>query len=269
VERRLAVHARAPRQALIAALVCALAAPAAAAPKTRAAKAAFDRGVSAYQRKDFAAASAQLGKSYGLERDVETLFAWAQAERQLGHCVEATELYAKLLAADLPPANKAAIREKRDECKAILAADHPKARPGHPEPAPAAATVEPEPAAAPPEPPRAIDAPRLHARAWWNNPLGLSLVGVGAVGVASGAVFLHQASVADDAKARATTFADFRSNAARAHVRGTLGLVATGAGAAFVIAGAVYLATHRERERVAPTAWLGPSSTGVGLAGRF
>ena len=52
--RRLAVLAGPHRQALIALL--AIAAPAAAAPKSRAAKVQFDKGVAAYKKSDFAAA---------------------------------------------------------------------------------------------------------------------------------------------------------------------------------------------------------------------
>ena len=54
--------------------------------------------------------------------DVETLFAWAQAERQLGNCQKASELYDKLLEMDMPAENKQAVRDKLEECKAQLAA---------------------------------------------------------------------------------------------------------------------------------------------------
>jgi two-component system response regulator HydG len=48
--------------------------------------------VKAYQAHNYALASKYLEKSFGFERDVETLFAWAQSERQLDHCDKASEL---------------------------------------------------------------------------------------------------------------------------------------------------------------------------------
>jgi hypothetical protein len=105
VERRLAVHARTHRQALIAALVLA-SAPAVAAPKGAAAKKQFDRGVKAYTAGDFTAAADAMSTSYELEKDPETLFAWAQAERKLEDCAKAVDLYNELLVYDLPAENR-------------------------------------------------------------------------------------------------------------------------------------------------------------------
>ena len=59
-----------------------------------------------------------MGKSYGLEKDPETLFAWAQAERKLDDCDKAVELYNELLALDLPAENKQVIETQVGECKA-------------------------------------------------------------------------------------------------------------------------------------------------------
>jgi hypothetical protein len=70
--RELAVHAgalswRAARFASVGALILAAFAPAAEAkPKKKDASAAYDRGVAAYQKNDFAGASAALGKSFEL-----------------------------------------------------------------------------------------------------------------------------------------------------------------------------------------------------------
>ena len=124
-----------------------LAAPAAAAPKSAPAKVAFDEGIAAYQKEDWAGASAAFGRSYELEHDTEALFAWAQAERKQGHCDKALDLYEKLLAANLPAENAAAVREKRDECRAIVGT----------KPAP-------PPPVAPPQPP---PIPRATERAWY------------------------------------------------------------------------------------------------------
>jgi len=128
VELRLGVLAG----ALIVAAIAA--APAHAAPVTPDAKAAFADGVARYQKADWDGAAAAFAKSYNLEADSESLFAWAQAERKLGHCDKALELYDKLLAqASLPEANATAVRKNRDECQVIVARDRP-AKPDAPSP---------------------------------------------------------------------------------------------------------------------------------------
>ena len=133
MERRFAVHAGSYRQALIVAIML-VAAPALGAPK-RAGKKEFERGVAAYQKSDYAAASTAFGKSFAAESDAETLFAWAQAERKQNHCDKASDLYAKLLAMDLPAENKSVIKGQIAECQAILDAAKPKPEP-MPEPKP-------------------------------------------------------------------------------------------------------------------------------------
>src|SRR5215468_11101614 len=96
-----------------------------ARPKRRDAKAAFDRGVVAYQKGNFQGASEALGKSFELERDVDTLFAWAQAERKLEHCDKAIDLYQQLLTFNLPSANRMAVENKLVECRTIIAQQAP------------------------------------------------------------------------------------------------------------------------------------------------
>jgi hypothetical protein len=111
------------RVALFAILVASSAAF--AAPKSGEARVQFDRGVAAYTKGDYAAAAEALGASFVLEADPETLFAWAQTERKLGHCDRAIDLYGKLLGMDLPAENKQAIRVQISECKAIIADQKP------------------------------------------------------------------------------------------------------------------------------------------------
>ena len=105
MERRFAVHAR---TAVIAAASLLATTTASAAPKGAEARAAFDKGVAAYKKADYAGASDALGRSFTLEADADTLYAWAQTERKLNHCDKAVELYERLLTMDLPEANKAA-----------------------------------------------------------------------------------------------------------------------------------------------------------------
>src|SRR5262249_3113425 len=97
VERRLAVLAGRYRQALTVAVALVLASgTAAATPKNRSARATFDRAVKAYARGSFKQASDLFARSYKQESDPDALFGWAQAERKLGHCDKAVELYERL-----------------------------------------------------------------------------------------------------------------------------------------------------------------------------
>lgn len=264
MERRFAVHAGAPRHvsALIAALVLA-SSPALAAPKTGAARAHFDRGVAAYTKGDYASASEALGASFVLEADPETLFAWAQTERKLGHCDRAIDLYAKLLAMDLPAENKQAVQIQIDECKAIIAEQAPTREPVQP-----VAPVQPQPPQ-PPRPPPTTEPAQPERRAWWTDPVGGALVGVGAVGLGLGAVFLVQGRTADADKDAATTYPEYERLAERAESRGRLGVIGLVAGGALVAGGVVWYLTRKpEGERTVTTLVL-PSGGGLAVSGRF
>ena len=260
MERRLSVHARATRHQVVLAILLA-SATAGAAPKKKDAKAAFDRGVAAYSKKNYAAAAEALAKSYALEPDIETLFAWAQAERQQDHCEKAIELYDKLLAKDLPDANKTVVREKRDECQAIVAAQAPKPDPV-PEPSPAPVPVDPPARPLPPAP-----APEGRSRF---GVVGLGLVGVGAVGLGIGGYYLLSSrNAAADAKTAQNYFDVERFND-KADTDGRRGTIAAIAGGALLVGGLVYIATRdTSAERTKVTGWLAPDGGGVVAAGRF
>jgi tetratricopeptide (TPR) repeat protein len=273
--RQAGVAGRTRRAAALvaAALVLAAAAdPAAAKPKRRDAKAAFERGVAAYQRGDFDAASEALARSFGIERDVDTLFAWAQAERKLEHCDKAIELYEKLLSFELPEANREAVVVTLSECRAVLAEQNPAAEP--PPAEPPRTESPPPPVAVRPviAPPPADPGPqtRPSTRVWYRDPVALSLLGTGAVGLGLGSAFLVSAQSLHNDAGHATTYPDAKSLSDRARSRGTIGLVTIGAGGALAIGGAVWIATHRGGgERAVVTGWVAPGGAGLGLAGGF
>jgi outer membrane biosynthesis protein TonB len=285
VERRLAVHARAHGEAVIARWSLALAlvlasSTAAAAPKGADARAHFDKGVAAYTKGDYAAAAEALGASFVIEADVETLFAWAQTERKLGHCDRAIDLYKKLLAMNLPAENKQAVQVQIDECKAVLAEKPKKAEPkpkvtkGKPEPKPVEvkpvepAPVEPAPVVAPT--PIQTPPPVEHeARAWWKDPVGGVLVGAGVIGMGVGAVFLVQGSNADGTKEMAPTYSSYEERANRAESLGRRGVIGLAIGGALVAGGVVWYATRgKSGERRVSTVVV-PSGAGVAVSGSF
>jgi tetratricopeptide (TPR) repeat protein len=261
VERRFPVHARAHRQALIVALAL-VSSTAVAAPKGAAAKKAFDKGVKAYTAGDYDAAAAAMKKSYELETDPETLFAWAQSERKLEHCDKAIELYNELLVYDLPAENKQVIDQQVGECKDILAAKQP---PPKEEP-----TTEPEPPppahdAMPAEPPPETQ----ESRPWWKDPIGDGLVLTGVAGLVVGGIELSAAAGADSNKTNATSYTDFKKYSDQATSVGRTGVIAASAGAALVTLGVIWYATHREHHEHAVTGWLAPTGGGIALTGGF
>jgi tetratricopeptide (TPR) repeat protein len=230
-----------------------------AAPKDGKARAAFDEGIAAYQKADYAKAADAFGRSYGLEADVETLFAWAQSERQADRCEKAIELYGKLLESKLPDENKQVITEKLGECKKIVAAKNPT-----PDPTP---TPDPKPDPAPAPAPVTPSQPEGKSR--WKDPLGGALVGAGAIGLGVGIYFLTSGSSANsDAKA-ADNHADAASLTDKAKSHGRIGVIATVAGGALLAGGIVRYVTRGNERRTTISGWFAPSGGGVVALGRF
>jgi tetratricopeptide (TPR) repeat protein len=266
---RFTVHARATRQAALIVLAVA-AGTASAAPKGADAKAAFSKGLAAYQRKDYTAAALAFAKSDYLEPDLETEYAWAQAERKAGNCNKAVQLYEKLLGnPTLPAANRTAVQQQLEECKAIIAAEKPEKSPEKPPekpPAPAVADKS-DPPATPETPER--PAPATTLRAWWKEPVGGSLVTLGVLSGAVGGYFLYTGHTAEQQSSKADNFAKFTELRDKAVQRGAIGVIATATGGALLVGGVLWYALHsgggEKRTRV--TGWLAPS--GAGIAGRF
>lgn len=273
MDPRLSVHAGAPARrqevrTIAAVLIAALASStASAAPRTAPAKAAFERGVVAYQRGDFAAAAEALGTSFKLEPDVETLFAWAQAERQQDNCTRAIELFDRLLTFELPPENKKVVRSKIEECRQILAAKQPP-----PEP-----VVEPAPPPAPPPRPVPIrrDPPPPKPSAgtpWWQDPLGDTLAGAGLIGLGVGGYYLLSAREAARDADETTDYNQFGPLDDRAKSHGRIGVIVSIAGGALLVGGIIRYATRDSGatpEQKVLTGWLVPGGGGLAAAGRF
>lgn len=243
-----------------------------AAPKKKGARAQFDRGVAAYTKGDYTTASDALGTSFSLEADVETLFAWAQSERKLGHCDKAIELYTKLLTMNLPAENKDAVNVQLGECKQILEEERA-----------AAAMLDAPPATPPGSGPQTTpDAPPVDSpspspvapadttRPRWKDPVGLSLLGAGALGIVVGTVFLVKGSSAQSDADSATNYDDFITASDRADSDGRIGVIGLVAGGAFVTAGIVWYVT---RTSASPdrtvSGWLAPRGGGLAVSGRF
>ena len=92
-------------------------------------------------------------------------------------------------------------------------------------------------------------------------------LGLGAIGLGAGGVFLSLASSADSEKETAKTYGDFERFEERATSRGRLGLIAAASGAVLLTAGIVYIVTRKPAEQQPIAIIVEP--TGVGVAGRF
>jgi len=292
VELRLAVLAGSNAQALtrcaargrawpLALAVVLVAGAADAKPRRRDARVAFDRGVTAYQKGNFEAASEALGKSFTLERDVDTLFAWAQSERKLEHCDKAIDLYEKLLTFNLPPANKSAVEQSLEECRATL---KPKIEP-LPEPRSEPIAQESR-SQAPTEPPRGAQAPAATPvastpppgrdtlpapRPWYKDPVALGLGGGGLVALGVGTGLLISAKALDsDSKAEKMDYQRALDLRDKARLRGNLGGATAAVGAAALIGAGVWVVLHRRSaESSTVTGWLAPDGGGLAVAGAF
>jgi tetratricopeptide (TPR) repeat protein len=251
-----------------------------ARPRRRDARAAFDRGVAAYQKGNFEAASESLARSFSIERDVDTLFAWAQSERKLDHCDKAIELYERLLAFNLPTANKTAVEQKLDECRTMIAQQKPA-----PEPPAAATQVKPapaDPASEPAEPAARVadrtiapEAPTdrdtsVHARAWYTDPVALGFLGAGLAATGIGAGILASAKSLDNDANHAVTYDETVDLNQKAKSRASIGLITTSAGGALLVGGIVWIVLHRNTTESHPvSAWMAPGGAGVAFSGSF
>lgn len=252
---------------LIACAIVASTSTADARPKRRDAKAAFDRGLAAYKKSNFTAASEALSKSYELERDPDSLFAWAQAERKLEHCDRALDLYDKVLTFELPAKNRDAVERSIADCRAVIAAQPPAASPAV-EPAPIAPQVQPAPA-----PVAVVTAPvppPTRTRAWYRDPVALELLGVGVVATGVGAGLLISARGLNDQANNAATIDIARKRGDQARSRGNIGLITASAGGAIAIAGVVWIIAHRRPSEPSKLAgWLAPGGGGLAVTGAF
>jgi hypothetical protein len=284
-------------------VVAVLVGSASAAPKSKAARKHFDKGVTAYTKGDFAAAAAAFSKSNAIEQDMETMFAWAQSERQLDHCDKAIELYDKLLATDMPSENKEAVKVQIGECKEILAKQKPanttkpdttkpdttkpdttkpdttKPDTTKPDTTPLPDTTAHETTAnangANDTTPSTLTGPSPETpatpegRAWWKDPVGGALVGAGVVGMGLGTVFLVQGSSANSDKDTATTYDEYQAFDDRAKSRGQLGVITLVAGGALAAGGVVWYVTHKPSHNATVTGWLDGQSGGLVVHGGF
>ena len=224
----------------------------------------------AFQNEDFDAAAAAVEAAYIIEPKPMLLYPWAQAERSRGNCEAAVELYQRFLDSDPPDEMAGVAIENRDLCQAELDAEQEVIEDDDgsvvdevlaeedPEPSPAPVTNDNQP----------------KAKAWYKDPVGGVLVGVGVAGVGAGVGLLAVASSRAKGASEMDTHSEYMDARDGATTLRNGGAIALSIGGALVVGGVVrYLLVAKKGNKDA-TAWrlspeLGPRWTGVSIGRRF
>lgn len=225
-------------------VVCGLlgASPDALAQPSAAAKPHVEAGVKAYNAADYETAIREFELAYGIDEDSVLLYAWAQAQRQAGHCDKAIGLYRRYIESKPTDVQIEAANTGISLCDQMPA-------------------VPPKPEKLPPPPPDpVIQPPPSDSPPWYKDQLGGGLVIGGVASLAIGATFLVLSSSSEDA-ANQGTRAEFLDHLDEATLRRRIGIVGLGIGLGLATAGIVRYSTRD----VVVTA----SGTSVVVSGRF
>lgn len=234
------------------------------------AQAKFRDAQEAFKAEDYDAAAAAVEAAYLIEPQPMLLYPWAQAERSRGNCAAAVELYQRFLDSDPPEAAATPARENMDRCQEQLDAEAPE------EPVEdivdEVIEEEPEPETKP-KPVLQDDPPK--AKAWYKDPLGGVLSGLGVAGVGAGvglmAVGSSKAGKAVDQDMH-SGYLDERDSATKLRNGGAIAL---SIGGALLVGGIVrYVLVAKKGKQAKSTAWqlspqLGPRWSGVAVGRRF
>jgi tetratricopeptide (TPR) repeat protein len=257
---------------LVASLVLALAAPGQLLSNPEA-KAKFQEAQAAFKANDFDAAAAAVEAAYIIEPNPMLLYPWAQAERSRGNCAAAVELYQRFLDTEPPEAAATPARENMERCKEQLAAEEPEPEP-EPDVVDEVIEEEPEPEPEPtPTPVKKDDEPK--AKAWYKDPVGGVLVGVGVVGVGVGAGLMGAGASAAGKAADEDMHTDYLAARDRATGLRNGGAIALSIGGALVVGGVVrYVLVAKKGKQGKASAWrmtpeLGRRWVGVTIGRRF
>ncbi len=199
-----------------------------------------DKADAAFRRGDIEAARAALLEAIAVEpENMNLVFGLAQAERFLGNCDRAVELYDRFLRSGPAPEQADAAVAKRAECTDAPPPSVPPPvveAPSLPEPQP-----EPQPT---PQPDTDTDRPE-QPRPW----AGPVLVGVGAAVAIAGAAVVTAAFVSADRAPQAPDQGEYERRADRARPLAIGGWSTLGVGVGLAIAGGVVWGVQWKRGR--------------------
>ncbi|MEM9454399.1 MAG: hypothetical protein AAGF11_09485 [Myxococcota bacterium] len=206
----------------------------------------------AFVDEDFDAAAAAVEEAYIIEPEPMLLLPWAQAERGRGDCAAAVELYQRFLDSDPPERMATPARENMDACQQELdaAAEQEVIEDDEVEVVEVeddSSDVEQLPPPPPDDPPK--------AKAWYKDPVGGALVGVGVVGIGVGAGLMGAGSSAARGAAEQDSHMDYLGERDRATGLRNGGAVALSIGAALVVGGVIRYALVAKKNPKEATAW--------------
>ncbi len=198
----------------------------------------FEAAAEFYAHEDYANAAREFSIAYALEPRVDTLFAWAQAERLADHDEDALKLYERLLAGELSATQRAAIETLRDETSGELVIA--RAQQANESESPVA------------------DSDSTRAERTRPDSLGMAMTGIGAGLTLLGGGLLVGAGVSDSRLRTAQTYPEFEAalDPQTGRGRGAVALYASGgvlaaAGLTALIVGVVRLTRARRAPAVA------------------
>lgn len=237
------------------------------------AKAKLQEAQAAFKAEDFAAAAAAVEAAYIIEPNPILLYPWAQAERSRGNCAAAVELYQRFLDSEPPEAAATPARENMQRCQEQLEAEAAAQPEEETDVVEEVIEEEPEPEPEPPPVTPKDDEPK--AKAWYADPVGGVLVGVGVVGVGVGAGLMGAGA------SKAGKAADVDSHSAYLDARDQAtglrngGAIALSIGGALIVGGVVrYVLVAKKAQGAKASAWqwspeLGRRWVGVTIGRRF
>ncbi len=228
---------------------------------------------------NFAQAAVLIEKAYLIEPVPELLFPWAQAEREQGNCEAAVDLYTRFLEERSEGAMADAARANLERCEeemGVVAGDVVEVEEDE-EPLDEEQLEEfveegpePEPEPKPAEPAK-DDEPT--AKAWYADPVGGVLTGLGVVGVGVGAALLGVAGSTANGAPNAASLADYNTQSDQAVTQRNAGAGVLSVGGALLVAGVIrYVIVAKKTKsskRASAALWGAPGTAGVVFSGRF
>ncbi len=247
-----------------------------ALPANAEAKAHLANGTEHYKRSEFDDAVEEFRKGYEIEADPVFLYSWAQAERRRGNCAASVKLYQRFLATKPEQLAAEYARDGILQCAEKLAGEDPLPPGDAEEPDPARPEND-EPAETGDgrgsQQPDEVERRRTRARQWPRDPLGASLVAVGAAGTLVGVGVLGASAARDNNAPPGETYGQFDARQQQVKTMRIAGAAVGGIGL-LILAGGIarwIIVARREKQTRMPdvSAALDGHSLGLVLSGRF